>query len=183
MQSTEEYEVLKYCMGCKTIYNTLRRRGDHVCGEKYCCVCESYKPQNHLCFMVKDKIKTKPDDTKFLYKFFDFECSQEEPLNERLDTPNYCVAQQICHSCKVNDNTEEDCVTCGVRERTFSGANTLKDFMSYLMKHRPELSKIISLALNMKSYGGQFVLKDMLEDIKCQPEVIMSGFKNPSNSA
>lgn len=145
-------------MGCKTtIYNTLRRRGDHVCGEKYCCVCESYKPQNHLGFMVKDKIKTKPNDTKFLYIFFDFECSQEEPLNDRPDmdihTPNYCVTQQVYHSCIVNENTEEDCVTCGVRERTFSVANTLKDF------------------------DGRFVLKYMLEEIKCQPEVIMSGSK------
>lgn len=105
------------------------------------CVRATNRKTTYVLWLKK-KIKTKPDDTKFLYKFFDFECSQEEPLNDRPDTPNYCVAQQICHSCIVNDNTEEDCVSCRVRERTFSGANTLKDFMSYLMKHRPELEKV-----------------------------------------
>lgn len=174
-------DVLRFCSECSTVYNTLRRKGTHVCGEKYCVTCEEYRPSGHFYYMKQDTVKTKPTDAKFMYIFFDFECSQENQFNNQSNcfehTPNYCVAQQVCYKCVENDDINTDCEVCGKRQRVFSGEKTLEDFMAYLCKSRPSFSKIVALAHNLKSYDGQFVLKHMVEKFKWVPEVIMSGSK------
>lgn len=71
----------------------------------------------------------------------------------------------------------KNCVKCGVRQHVFSGVDTLTSFMSLVTRPRPEFSKIIMLAHNMKAYDGQFVQNYMTTELKWTPEVIMNGSK------
>lgn len=71
----------------------------------------------------------------------------------------------------------KNCEKCGVRQHVFSGADTLKDFMSLITRPRPEFGKIIMLAHNMKAYNGQFVLNYMTTQLKWTTEVFMNGSK------
>lgn len=113
--------------------------------------------------------------------FFDFECSQDTPVQNRyehyLHKPKFCVLQQACYNCLKDEDMTKNCVKCGVRQHVFSGAETLTRFKSLVTRPRPEFSKIIIPAHNMKAYNGQFVLNYMTTELKWKPEVIMNGSK------
>jgi hypothetical protein len=171
-------DILKFCTVCKKIYNTLRRKGNHVCGESFCITCDSYKPSNHLCHIRPESRKTVPKN--FLYVYFDFECTQETEMPDNpncfLHVPNLCVMQQSCHSCISSNNIDEPCSTCGPRQHTFSGESTLGEFMNHVVSLRTtkEFKNVVLIAHNMKAYDGQFVLKHMVEVLKWNPKVIMT---------
>lgn len=67
---------------------------------------------------------------------FDFECTQDTPLEGKVDSfihkPNFCIAQQSCFKCIENVHIEQPCEVCGDREHMFKGEHTLREFMTYL---------------------------------------------------
>lgn len=140
---------------CNKVYNRFKSKGRHSCGESCCSVCPRHRPAGHLCFIKQAKNTSRPENEKFIYIFFDFECTQNTPSPSNPDafvhTPNFCAAQQVCYRCVSESDMERGCAQCGVRQHVFSGAETLEHFMAYLTQPRMSFSRIILIAHNMKA--------------------------------
>lgn len=173
-------DAVKRCDQCNVLHNTLKRRDPHKCGEAYCSICQAHKPSWHLCFMKKHVTKNDATKMKFMYVFFDFECTQDSPADRpgyTIHKPNLCVAEQMCYECIGQVDMSIPCGTCGVRQHVFEGDETLDDFMRYVVQPRTDFKKIVMVAHNMKSYDGQFILNHMLTKLNWTPEVITTGTK------
>ncbi|KAL6419074.1 hypothetical protein ACFW04_011589 [Cataglyphis niger] len=154
----------------------------HECGVSYCKLCQSPKPENHLCYMqslrhIDDSsnelltssstsatVPSKKERVAFV--FYDFETRQDETLEGttivKKHIPTLCVAQQICEACAKENNLSVRCRWCGVREFVF----LTKCF-----------KQIICIAHNAKAFA-QFILKYIVENRNnLEPKLILSGTK------
>ncbi|KAL6416989.1 hypothetical protein ACFW04_013046 [Cataglyphis niger] len=104
--------VIRFCDGCGRIVKFSMK---HECGVSYCRLCQSPKPENHLCYMqplrhnddssnelltsssTSATVPSKKERVAFV--FYDFETRQDETLEGtttvKKHIPTLCVAQQI----------------------------------------------------------------------------------------
>ncbi|KAL6417099.1 hypothetical protein ACFW04_012980 [Cataglyphis niger] len=102
--------VIRFCDGCGRIVKFSMK---HECGVSYCKLCQSPKPENHLCYMqplrqVDDSsnellISSSTSVTHSCFMMF-YETRQDETLEGtttvKKHIPTLCVAQQICEARK-----------------------------------------------------------------------------------
>jgi DNA polymerase type B, organellar and viral len=168
---------VKKCVDCGMIKPKLVQ---HICNQTYCSHCRKYRPIPHYCYIAPlPKNKSKKET---LYVYYDFECRQDELIvgsNEKyMHTPNLCVAFQKCAKCPALQNAEDiniNCNYCGVRKHIFGVENTLDNFMNYLLYLDPKFTEVITVAHNMRSYDGHFILKSILENPEIKPEIVLNG--------
>ena len=107
----------------------------------------------------EESVYEKEESLPLKYIFFDFECTQEDKLDNGggyLHVPNYCVAHRVCSNCIDNETIGQDCDTCGKREHVFAGKDTQKEFCQWLLS--PKNKGTTAIAHNMKGYDGHFIL-------------------------
>lgn len=73
-------DMIKVCQTCCTSY-IVKKRSEHVCGDKYCKTCKTEMPIRHECYMAITKGSSKPKNG-VLYVFYDFECYQTKDLSK-----------------------------------------------------------------------------------------------------
>jgi hypothetical protein len=109
-------ESKKRCKKCRKIILTKQRELDeHICGEYKCNNCREFVPQDHLCFLRRNKMKT----TSGKMMFADFECMQDSIIQcekgykarGRKDGCVKCTAEHTCSECRLCMNCKSS--TCG----------------------------------------------------------------------
>lgn len=175
-------DTLKKCIHCKFTY-IQAKASKHVCNTSYCKTCKLYRKSDHLCFMQPYETRRKVN-TKFLYIFYDFECTQNitlgESTNKFLHIPNLCIAHQTCNSCFFNENLEVHCDSCGFRKHIFSNENCVSTFLTHFLKSNVHESfdNIIFIAHNMSGYDGHLILNFLYKNGGFgTPNVIINGTK------
>ena len=176
---------LTVCQGvyvCETCLRTVRiinRKINHRCGMIYCKICKKYCMINHLCF-----VQVEPESlerSKIVYLFYDFETRCESPLhvgddNITVHEPNLCVVHQVCSYCLEDDNIQNWCTECGVREYVFT-RNPVSEFVELCLLEKKNFKKTICIAHNAQSFDSQFLLKHMVEKLRIKPSIILNGSK------
>jgi hypothetical protein len=158
---------------CRKCNFTVRSDSRHECGKKFCTYCNKIQPLGHYCYVAP--LKTTKLSNKYLYVFFDTECTQDV---EKLDgpflhTPNLICAQQMCPVCQNEDDMEVDCKQCGKRTH---GEDPIGKFIEYLRLSRPFADKVYVISFNSRGYDAQFLLRKFLE-LSWSPDSIMDGSK------
>ncbi|XP_063965780.1 uncharacterized protein LOC129254369 [Lytechinus pictus] len=179
------------CKQCNVMLDSTRGSDKtHDCRFGYCERCRTtVSKEGHQCFMIplpkkkKNKAKNqeerkKGDDTqKFI--FYDFECRQDDKVDENdhgsvfKHVPNLCVAIRVCGQCF---DKQDACPDCGVREHVFRGKDTLDKFGEWLFGIEEDHRGVIAIAHNARSYDSQFIQEYCLKS-GVVPQVIMSGAK------
>ena len=161
--------AVKKCLSCDRLVNLSKRKSQHVCGEVYCKICQTFMPPNHQCFMRVDT--GKPVTKDFAFIFFDLEARQDQNLNSasnaKVHQPNLCVSQQFCWQC-IGDG-EASCQNCTPRTQVFSGDQVIDHFMVYVMEVSQKFKKVCVMAHNGQGYDFQFLRKYVLEQTKFTP--------------
>ncbi|KAJ8962384.1 hypothetical protein NQ318_018368 [Aromia moschata] len=159
---------------CDDCLKTLKSGRKHVCGEKYCKVCMSHVPQDHLCFMHPDT--RKPELKETLFVFYDLETRQEKVLDDGsvLHEPNLCVLSTRCDVC-ISEKLYF-CQKCGFR-LIVHREDVIGSFMKYLTEVRKKFKQVIVIAHNGKAFDHQFILNYILVNTDLNPELIMRGTK------
>jgi hypothetical protein len=162
-------------------YFWVQKKKRHVCGLTYCTTCRGDKPARHLCYMTSNN----PDSaknlerSKFLLCFYDLETRQETQISENMfqHEPNLCISQQVCQACITNDNQDEICNRCGVRENIFHGTDSVERFLNHLAKLSINFNVTV-IAHNQGRFDGCFILREMCKDFsRWTPEIVRSGTK------
>lgn len=191
------------CGDCgKTVNKKLDK--NHQCGQMYCNTCKEFFPKGHLCYMkpeesdfqqpmsVEEEIIDVVENAK-TFIFFDFECTQEDLVQcengytpdvfgkcqhclksscgSYEHKPNLCVAQKVCTACMDND---EECETCGQREYTFRGKNTLEEFCRWLFSEDNYQATV--LCHNFQGYDSYPILQYLYKNAVI-PTIIPNGAK------
>ena len=114
---------------------------------------------------------------KFLYVFFDTECTQDLEKGDGTFklVPNLICAQQMCCKCEAMDDLNFDCEQCGKRIHVF-WQEPVGEFIDYLRQSRPFADKVYVISHNSRGYGAQFLLRRFLE-LRWVPKLIMDGTK------
>jgi hypothetical protein len=153
---------LKCCDRCMT-YFWVQKKKQHVCGVTYCATCRADNPVRHLCYMMPNN----PDSaknlerSKFLLCFYDLETRQETQISENMfqHEPNLCISQQVCQACITNDNQDEICNRCGVRENIFYGTDSVERFLNHLARLSINFNVTV-IAHNQWRCDGCFILRE-----------------------
>jgi len=87
--------------------------------KRFCSNCNKLQPSGHFCYV--SPLKPSKLTNRFLYVFFDTECTQGL---ERCDgsfehIPNLICAQQMCSKSEAVDDLSVDCEQCGKRTHMF----------------------------------------------------------------
>lgn len=181
-------EVLKFCRSCKKEYSPSTLKGkQHKCGYHICHNCNKYVEYDHLCYIQPIRKTKDAKKEKAIFVFFDFECRvEDEPATSNAQNssfrhiPNFCVMQQQCYKCLENENIEENCEECGVRETIISdaeGDDLLKTFFSALINIGRNFQKVYIFAHNGGGYDYQFLAEYMIRTEGWKPGLILNGSK------
>jgi hypothetical protein len=92
----------------------------HECSKKFCTYCNKKQPSGHLCYMPP--LKTSKLSDRFVYVFFDTECTQDLEMHEGSfeHVPKLICAQQMCSKCETITDMNVNCEQCGKRVHVFS---------------------------------------------------------------
>ena len=194
-------EMYYRCKDCEQLINRSKHKSAHICGEAYCQTCKDYYAEEHQCYMQPtdddDKNNASKTDQKTTYLFFDFECTQDTRqecekgylLGEHSKcrnckkswcgsyehVPNLCVVHKVCTECMKNDFTAScECQHCGLKERVFSGPNTITSFCKWLFSGENNGATVV--CHNFKGYDSYPILR-FLHNNAILPEVITTGSK------
>jgi len=122
-------------------------------------------------------LKPRELSDKFLYGFFDTECTQD--LEKRDGSfehaPNFICAQEMCSKWGTVDDLSVDCEQCGKRVHTF-WQDPVGKFIDYLRQSRPFAGKVYVISHNSRGYNTLFLLRRFLE-LRWTPQLIMDGSK------
>ncbi|XP_046391618.1 uncharacterized protein LOC124159751 [Ischnura elegans] len=173
-------EVVKFCTLCQRVYNIIRTKGEHKCGEVYCHACKKRHQAGKNCYM-SPVVKKKKKSGKFIFIFYDIECTQDTPLPGKpshfLHTPNLLVCQKACEIC-IEEESMEMCTGCGKRQHIFNGSDPVHAFLNTIVALRKRgFNEIICIAHYGKGYDSHFIVKTMVEKMSWQPKLISSGAK------
>lgn len=171
-------DVVQRCKICLFVVN--KYKGKHECGYSYCRQCTSKHNPNELCYM--QPIKKPEKKQKYLFVFYDFETRQDSSFKQHVSTtlhvPVMCVVQMVCTDCLDNENMSEMCNTCGVRQFVFTNDPVAELIKLTVRFSNTCFANIITLAHNMGSFDGQFILRALIENYKgSTPSVILNGGK------
>ncbi|KAL6446793.1 hypothetical protein ACFW04_001313 [Cataglyphis niger] len=169
--------VIRFCDGCGRIVKFSMK---HECGVSYCRLCQSPKPENHLCYMQpfrhnddssNELLTTSTSATvpskkeRVAFVFYDFETKH---------IPTLCIAQQICEACVKENNLSVQCRWCGVREFVFCH-NPVKQFVNFATRATKCFKQIICIVHNAKAFDAQLILKYIVENRNnLEPKLILS---------
>ncbi|XP_052125924.1 uncharacterized protein LOC127749915 [Frankliniella occidentalis] len=176
-------ETFKFCALCSTSYST-QREASHVCNTVYCQYCKHNVRENHLCYMTPWSEREKRPKWKYLTVYYDFECSQVDPIEGKDDIfehkPNLLVTQTVCDQCKHIDQNEYFCENCQNRQHIFhnlddKNINVVQQFLTYL-KSFPAKTEILLVAHNAKAYDVLFILQELIAH-GLKPEITLQGAK------
>jgi DNA polymerase type B, organellar and viral len=120
---------------------------------------------------------------KFIFFFYDLECSQDTIYNGRENVyehiPNLCVVRQACYACIDNDEDDKsDCNLCGKREHIFE-EDPIRQFIDHMRQRsfQDNFSCLKAVAHNAKAYDTQFFIKRFVSDFKWKPDIIKIGLR------
>ena len=112
--------VCQWRQVCRNCNFLVTSDNEHECFKRFCSNCNKLQPSGHFCYVAPQKKPSKLTN-RFLYVFFDTECTQDL---ERCDgpfehIPNLICAQQVWFKCEAVDDLSVDCEQCGKRTRMF----------------------------------------------------------------
>jgi len=115
---------------------------------------------------------------RFLYVFFDTECTQDlEKHDGPFDhIPKLICAQQMCSKCEAVDDLNVDCKLCGKRSHEFWAEDPVGKFIDHLRQSRLFADKIYVISNNSRGYDAKFLLRK-LHELRWTPQLIMDGTK------
>jgi hypothetical protein len=173
-------DLYRKCSKCGRTYKKYPNRPDHICGEFFCKTCKKHCPQDHKCFMQKNRLAKPSPDKDVLYVIWDSECTQDTPVSDDTSDGYYhkvnlICAQTLCARCdEEHISLDQPCYDCGVRKYEFL-EDPLKEFLEFLCLPRKQFKKIICIAHNAKNYDNHFILKYVLTVLHLKPKIIMRG--------
>ncbi|KAJ8954632.1 hypothetical protein NQ317_002427, partial [Molorchus minor] len=143
--------------------------------ERYCKICKSHVPSNHLCYIQPDT--SAPQLDNLLFVFYDLETRQEKILEDGslLHEPNLCVYKQCCDVCLNTD--KKFCEKCGLRLQVVKFNDVISSFIHHLLTIRKKFKHVVVIAHNGQAFDHQFVLNYILTNTDLTPELIMRGTK------
>ena len=114
---------------------------------------------------------------KFLYVFFNVECTQnlEKRDGSFEHVPKLICAQQKCYKCEAVGDFSADCRQCEKHVHIF-WQDPVGKFIDYLRHSRLFADKVYVISHNSRGYGAQFLLRRFLE-LRWAPDMIMEGAK------
>ena len=135
-----------------------------------CKLHYKHKEGEHFCFISTLKADT-PGLARFIY--FDFETSQDEVVgqNKYGDIQEHKVlfvaAQKTSSACQEGWDPQATCGYCrGVHQKTFSGPNSLKEFLDWALDF--DLHEGCTLVAHYgKGFDSIFIMKHMLAQGIC----------------
>lgn len=94
--SLGKHTVCEQITCCDKCLKTMKTNRKHICGEKYCKICNAHVPQTYMCFIQPDTRNPKTNDV--LFSFYDLETKQEKQQNDDsfIHELNLCVFKQCC---------------------------------------------------------------------------------------
>jgi hypothetical protein len=144
------------CPNCTFLVTTDSK---HECGKKFCSYCNKKQPVGHFCYVAP--LKATKLSEKFMYVFFDTECTQD--LQKRDGSfehvPNLICAQQMCSKCVKMDDMNVDCEQCGPRTHVF-WQDPVGKFIDYLRLSRSFADKIYVISHTSRGYDAHLLSKD-----------------------
>lgn len=172
-------DVLRICQHC---FKMIRLgKHPHQCGITYCRTCRDNRPVQHFCFMKP--LKT-IEHKLTMFIFYDFETQQNVRLrgnwDVKLHIPNFCVVQRVCSLCCNDNEIENPCGTCGVRQFIFRNRETAISGLIDIVfgNYKNKFQNIICLAHNARSFDAQFILRYLVDVKRTQfPNLILNGTK------
>lgn len=172
-------DVLKICQKCFRLIRLGKH--EHQCGITYCRTCRDRRPIKHYCFMKPLK---SINQSLSMFIFYDFETQQNVRLrgnwNVKLHIPNFCVVQRICNICCNDNEIENPCNTCGIRQFIFKDTETAVTGIVDIafQNYKNKFQHIICLAHNARSFDAQFILRHLVDVKRTQfPKLILNGTK------
>ena len=194
-------KIYHRCKDCNQTINAKLHKSKHRCGEVYCKTCKDFFTPGHECHMQPYESENSDDETKQIYIFWDFECTQDEMVqcqngfNADENTgkcincgkttcgsfehhPNLCVAQKVCSKCMQSDVSQTStCVDCGSNQMMFDGSNTVDTFCKWLFSKANKGATAI--CHNFKGYDSYPILQYLYAN-GVLPKIVPSGAKNMS---
>ena len=158
------------CLNCSYSETTDSK---HECYKRFCNYCIKGQPSGHFCYV--DPLKPSKLTDRFLYVFFDTECTQDLEKHdgsfEHIPNLIHVCAQQICSKCEALDDLNVDCTQCGKRTHVFWAEDPVGKFIDLLRQSRPFADKIYVISHNSRGYDAQFLLRKFLA-LRWTPQLI-----------
>ena len=120
------------CPDCaKTVLRSQLEDRSHAeqCGSKRCGNCKQAVSYNHLCYVQPVEPEKLASPEKFRTIAYDFETYTD---NNGVHKPYLACAIRSCEMCMENENFQEPCNNCGVREFEFWGLDCCDKFSRWL---------------------------------------------------
>jgi len=148
----------------------------HECFKRFCNYCNKKQPSFQFCYVAPLKPSILTD--RFLYVFFDTECTQDLENHDGSfeHIPNLICAQQMCSKCEAVDDLSIDCKQYGKRTHVFWAEDHVGQFIDYIRRSRPFADNIYIISHNSSGYDAQFLLRKFLE-MSWTPHLIMDSTK------
>jgi hypothetical protein len=123
--------VCQWRQVCRNCNYLVTADSKHECFKKFYTFCNKKQPSGHFCYVAPLKPSKLLD--KFLYVFFDTECTQnlEKRDGSFEHVPNLKCAQQMCSKCETVNDLSADCERSGKRIHVFWQEHVVK-FIGYL---------------------------------------------------
>ena len=84
-----------------------------------------------------------------------------------IHTLNLCVIQLCCDAYGDENNLNNLCSFCGVRQHIYEGDDSLSKFLEFIIRFkRKSFKNFICIAHNAKAFDAQFILKYIVENKK-----------------
>ena len=125
------------------------------CIKKFCTYRIKKQPTGHFCYV--DPLKLSKQSDRFMYVFFDTECTQDL---EKCDgcfenVPNLISAQQMCSKYEAVGVLTVNCEKCGKRTHMF-WQDPVGKCIDYMRLSRPFADKIYIILHNSRGYYTVF---------------------------
>ena len=146
--------VCQWRQVCRNCNFLLTSENKYECFIRFCSNCNKLQPSGHFCYVAP--LKPSKLINRFLYVFFDTECTQDL---QRCDgpfeyIPNLIYAQKFCSKCEAVDDISVDCEQCAKRTHMF-WQDAVGRFIDYLRLFRPFADKIYVISHNSRGYVAQ----------------------------
>ena len=177
----------RYCEECHHEYQYDARHA-HKCGERYCKVCNTIRPQEHRCFVPVHRFRRLPKPSRATElrpaRRVAPHCQAVDLLDTELvpDEIDNRV-NMVFFDIETQQETGEHIPTLviaqtmlGEEEHVFEGDTCIVQFLEYLLVHVEGESRTTVVAHNGRGFDFQFILRTLLEQGR-RPDVVMNGAK------
>ena len=177
----------RYCEECHHEYQHDARHA-HKCGERYCKVCNTIRPQEHRCFVPVHRFRRLPKPSRATVLRPARRVAPHCQAVDLLDTALVPDAidnrvNMVFFDIETQQETGEHIPTLviaqtmlGEEEHVFEGDTCIVEFLEYLLVHVEGESRTTVVAHNGRGFDFQFILRTLLEQGR-RPDVVMNGAK------